>query len=342
MSVMRAQVLETAGSPLVSRQRPVPVPGPGQVLIEVAACGVCRTDLHLRDAELPAIPYPVIPGHEIVGRIRSCGPGVHDFEAGARVGVAWLGSSCGQCEACQAGSENLCSRARFTGYQIDGGYATETVADARYVFRLPDGYSDAEAAPLLCAGLIGFRCLGFCGPARRLGLYGFGAAAHLVIQLARFEERTVFAFTRPGDRAGQEFARSLGAAWAGGSDESPPTPLDAAILFAPVGSLVPRALAAVRPGGIVVLGGIHMSDLPGFPYALIWGERRLQSVAHLTRADARAFLARAPQVPIRTQVQTYPLEGANQALEDLRTGRIRGAAVLVMSRADTGGTKPVS
>ena len=342
MTVMRAQVLETAGSPLVPRERPVPAPGRGQVLIDVAACGVCRTDLHLRDAELPAIPYPIIPGHEIVGRIRACGTGVRDFEVGERVGVPWLGASCGQCEACQGGSENLCPEARFTGYQIDGGYATQTVADARYVFPMPAGYSDAEAAPLLCAGLIGFRCLGFCGSARRLGLYGFGASAHLVIQLARSEERTVFAFTRPGDQAGQAFARSLGAAWAGGSDELPPEPLDAAILFAPVGALVPRALAAVRPGGIVVLGGIHMSDLPGFPYALIWGERRLQSVAHLTRADARAFLSRAPEIPIRTRIQTYPLEEANRALEDLRAGRVRGAAVLVMPGAGAERPEPVS
>ncbi len=333
MALMQAQVLEVPRSPLVLRQRPLPVPGPGQVLIDVAACGVCRTDLHLRDAELPSIPYPLIPGHEIVGRIRSCGKGVRDREPGERVGVAWLGFSCGACEDCRAGRENLCPRARFTGYQIDGGYATQALADARYVFPLPAGYGDAEVAPLLCAGLIGFRCLGFCGPARRLGLYGFGAAAHLVIQLAQFEERTVFAFTRPGDRAGQDFARSLGAAWAGGSDESPPDLLDAVIVFAPVGGLVPQALRAVRPGGRVILGGIHMSDLPGFPYALLWGERRLQSVANLTRADAYRFLKVAPQVPIRTRVQTYPLEEANQALDDLRSGDIRGAAVLTMPGA---------
>ena len=325
---MHAMTLKCVGQPLEAAERPDPVPGPGEVLLAVQACAVCRTDLHVVDGELPDVPTPIIPGHEIVGRVLRCGGGV-SLPVGMRLGVPWLGWTCGTCTFCRSGQENLCDAARFTGYQRDGGYADRVLADARYCFPLPDAYSDAEAAPLLCAGLIGYRSLRLAGPGRRLGLYGFGAAAHIVIQLARHENRDVYAFTRPGDAPAQAFARSLGAIWAGGSDEVPPHPLDAAILFAPVGELVPRALAAVRKGGTVVCGGIHMSDIPRFPYALLWGERVLRSVANLTRADAQEFLALAPQVPIRTEIRRFALDEANTALAALRRGDLTGAAVLM-------------
>ncbi|HMM45668.1 MAG TPA: zinc-dependent alcohol dehydrogenase family protein [Candidatus Macondimonas sp.] len=320
--------LKCVGQPLEAAEQPDPVPGPGEVLLAVQACAVCRTDLHVVDGELPDVPTPIIPGHEIVGRVLRCGPGV-SLPVGMRLGVPWLGWTCGTCTFCRSGQENLCDAARFTGYQRDGGYADRVLADARYCFPLPDAYSDAEAAPLLCAGLIGYRSLRLAGLGRRLGLYGFGAAAHIVIQLARHENRDVYAFTRPGDAPAQAFARSLGAVWAGGSDEVPPHPLDAAILFAPVGELVPRALAAVRKGGTVVCGGIHMSDIPRFPYALLWGERVLRSVANLTRTDAQEFLALAPQVPIRTEIRRFALDEANAALAALRRGDLTGAAVLI-------------
>ncbi|HXF07647.1 MAG TPA: zinc-dependent alcohol dehydrogenase family protein [Candidatus Acidoferrales bacterium] len=331
---MYAMTLKCVGQPLEATERPDPLPGPGEVLLAVQACAVCRTDLHVVDGELPDIPTPIIPGHEIVGRVLRCGNGV-SLPVGMRLGVPWLGWTCGTCTFCRSGQENLCDDARFTGYQRDGGYADRVLADARYCFPLPDAYSDAEAAPLLCAGLIGYRSLRLAGPARRLGLYGFGAAAHIVIQLARHEDRDVYAFTRPGDVSAQAFARSLGAVWAGGSDEVPPHPLDAAILFAPSGELVPRALAAVRKGGTVVCGGIHMSDIPRFPYALLWGERILRSVANLTRADAQEFLALAPQVPIRTAIRCFALDEANAALAALRRGDLTGAAVLIPSGIGT-------
>ncbi len=326
---MHAMVLDGPRRPLVRRRLPVPAPGVGEVLVEIAACGVCRTDLHIVDGDLPKTRQPIVPGHEIVGRVAALGPGVDGLAIGDRVGVPWLGATCGTCPACRRGAENLCEDAHFTGYLLDGGYAGYTVARARYCFPLPGDGDDAEAAPLLCAGLIGYRSLEKAGPAASLGLYGFGAAAHIVVQVARHRGQRVHAFTRPGDREGQEFARALGAAWAGGSDTAPPEPLDAAIIFAPVGALVPRALAAVRPGGRVVCAGIHMSDIPRFPYALLWGERELVSVANLTRADGIAFLALAPAIPVRTTVQRYPLREANRALADLRAGRVRGAAVLV-------------
>jgi alcohol dehydrogenase, propanol-preferring len=322
-------VLDAPGVPLRLEDLPVREPGPGEVRVRVAACGVCRTDLHVADGELPEPTTPLVLGHEIVGRVEALGPGVTRFAPGDRVGIPWLGWTCGVCEACRSGRENLCPNARFTGYQRDGGYADAALADARYVFALPDGYSDAEAAPLLCAGLIGYRSWAPVREARRLGIYGFGAAAHIVVQLARHAGQRVFAFTRPGDAEARAFARSLGAEWAGASGEAPPEPLDAAILFAPVGALVPAALAAVAPGGTVVCAGIHMSDIPSFPYALLWGERAVRSVANLTRADGDAFLALAPLVPVRTEVQTFPLEQANEALAALRDGRVRGAAVLV-------------
>lgn len=323
-------VLERPGEPLVLRRRAIPVVQAGQVLIEVTACGVCRTDLHLLDAELPDIHYPVVPGHQVVGRLLFAGSGVDGLSSGQRVGVPWLGSTCGHCGYCDSGQENLCDEARFTGYQIDGGYATHCVADARFVFPLPDGYSDLEVAPLLCAGLIGYRSLRLCGDAKSIGFYGFGAAAHILTQVAAVQSRKIFAFTRPGDAAAQAFAMSLGAAWAGSSDQAPPQLLDAAIIFAAAGELVPTALRAVRKGGTVVCGGIHMSDIPAFPYSILWGERCVRSVANLTRADAREFLALAPKVPVRTQVSAYPLEQANQALNDLRAGRLQGAAVLTV------------
>jgi propanol-preferring alcohol dehydrogenase len=321
--------LEAPRRALVEVRTPDPEPGPGEVLLEVAACGVCRTDLHVADGDLPPVRSPVIPGHEIVGRVLRTGPGARRFRPGDRVGVPWLGWTCGACEACRSGRENLCDRARFTGWHVDGGYADRAVADERYAFPLPAAYGDAEAAPLLCAGLIGYRSWAPVRGAARLGLYGFGAAAHIVAQMARHAGQEVFAFVRPGDREARAFALDLGAAWAGGSDEAPPRPLDAAILFAPVGALVPAALRQVAKGGTVVCAGIHMSDIPTFPYALLWGERTVRSVANLTRRDGDDFLALAPRVPVRTEVVTYPLSRANEALDDLRLGRLRGAAVLV-------------
>ena len=327
--VMRAMVLtRPAGRTLVLETRAVPAPAPGQLVIRVRACGVCRTDLHVVDGELPHPAMPIVPGHEIVGRVEAVGDGA-DFRVGDRVGVPWLGSSCGECEFCTSGRENLCERARFTGYQIDGGYADVVVADQRFVFRIPDRYGDVEAAPLLCAGLIGYRSYRFVGSARRIGLYGFGAAAHIIAQVAVAEGREVYAFTSPGDIAAQGFARELGAAWAGASNEAPPARLDAAIIFAPVGPLVPEALSRVAPGGVVVCAGIHMSDIPGFPYRLLWGERQVRSVANLTRRDGAEFFQLVDRVPIRTRTQIYPLEHANDALADLRGGRLEGAAVLV-------------
>lgn len=324
-----AMQLDAPGRPLRRVERPLPDPGPGQVLVRVTACGVCRTDLHVVDGELPDIRLPIVPGHEIVGRVAAVGAGVTSLKVGARVGIPWLAQTCGECAYCRGGRENLCDSARFTGYQVDGGYAEYTLADVRYCFPLPGIGDDAQAAPLLCAGLIGHRALGMAGDAARLGLYGFGAAAHIVAQVARWQGRRVYAFTRPGDTTAQDFARSLGACWAGDSDANPPEPLDAAILFAPVGALVPQALRHVRKGGTVVCGGIHMSDIPSFPYALLWGERQLRSVANLTRRDGEDFLALAPKVPVRTHVVTFPLEAANEALARLRAGRLNGAAVLI-------------
>jgi propanol-preferring alcohol dehydrogenase len=318
-----------AGGRLEPVERPVPEPGPGEVVVRVAACGVCRTDLHVVDRELPEVAEGIVPGHEVVGRVAALGAEVQGLAPGQRIGIPWLGHTCGRCRYCPSGRENLCDAPEFTGYTRDGGYAEFVCADARYCFALPEGYGDAEAAPLLCAGLIGHRSLKLAGDAESLGIYGFGAAAHIVAQVARFQGRRVMAFTRPGDRAAQEFARGLGAEWAGGSDAAPPVPLDAAIIFAPVGALVPAALAAVRKGGVVVCGGIHMSDVPGFPYSLLWGERVVRSVANLTRADAAEFLALAPRVPVRCTVETLPLAEANAALERLRAGQLTGAAVLV-------------
>ncbi len=326
---MEAMILAEAGTPLRWTQRPDPVPGPGEIRLRVAACGVCRTDLHVVDGELPDVPLPVIPGHEIVGRIDALGPGVDGLRVGERVGVPWLGHTCGVCPYCADGHENLCDRPQFTGYTRDGGYATAVVADARYAFPLGDDGDDVALAPLLCAGLIGWRSLVIAGAGRRLGLYGFGAAAHIVAQVAAWQGRQVFAFTRPGDHASQAFARRLGAAWAGGGDETPPEPLDAAILFAPVGALVPLALQAVRKGGRVVCAGIHMSDIPALPYRLLWHERQLVSVANLTRQDGLDFLALAPRIGLATRTTTYALRDANRALDDLRAGRFEGAAVLV-------------
>jgi propanol-preferring alcohol dehydrogenase len=330
---MRAMLLEKPRHPLREAELPLPRPGPGQILLRVHACGVCRTDLHVVDGELTDPKLPLVPGHEIVGSVVEKGEGVERFAVGQRVGVPWLGWTCGVCRYCRAGRENLCDRARFTGYQIDGGYAEYTVADQGYVFALPADYGDAEAAPLLCAGLIGYRSLVMAGAGRRLGLYGFGAAAHIIAQVARHQGRELYAFTKPGDVEGQQFARSLGAVWAGGSDQRPPEELDAAILFAPVGALVPAALAMVAKGGTVVCAGIHMSDIPAFPYRLLWGERTVRSVANLTRRDGEEFLALAPQVPVRTAVETFPLAEANEALGRLRAGRIRGAAVLLPGHA---------
>ncbi len=310
---------------------PVPRPGPGQVLARVHACGVCRTDLHLLDGEVDIPHPPIVPGHQVVATVTEHGEGSASDElpaVGARIGIPWLGWTDGVCHYCRSGRENLCDRARFTGRDIDGGYAEWVVADGRYAFVLPEGYHDLEVAPLLCAGLIGYRALGLAGDGERLGLYGFGASAHIIAQVARHQGRTVFAFTRPGDAATQSFARGLGASWAGGSDEAPPEPLDAAIIFAAAGELVPAALRVTAKGGVVVCAGIHMSDIPSFPYEILWGERVVRSVANLTRDDAREFLALAPQVPVRTEVHRYPLEAAGQALEDLRAGRFEGAAVI--------------
>ena len=331
-------VLEAVGKKLKATELPVPEPEADQILLKVLACGVCRTDLHIVDGELDQPKLPLVLGHEIVGRVAALGPGVKGFEVGMRVGVPWLGFTDGTCPYCVSGRENLCDDPRFTGYQINGGYAAYTVADARYCFKLPDGYSDAEAAPLLCAGLIGYRCLKMADDAltgdpiagtKRLGIYGFGAAAHIVAQVAQAQGCEIYAFTSPGDTKAQDFARELGAVWAGGSDEAPPETLDAAIIFAPVGPLVPAALRAVRKGGVVVCGGIHMSDIPSFPYDILWEERVVRSVANLTRDDAREFLALAPTVPVKTTVVPMKLSQANEALNALRQGTLTGAAVLL-------------
>jgi alcohol dehydrogenase, propanol-preferring len=321
-------VLESPGEQLRLEELPDPAPGEGQVLIEVDACGICRTDLHLVDGELPDPKLPLVPGHQIVGSVREAGPGAERFAPGDRVGVPWLGWTCGVCRYCRSGRENLCDRARFTGYQLDGGYAELAVADERFCFPAPGGYPDLQAAPLLCAGLIGYRALRLTGGGERLGLYGFGASAHIVSQVAVHQGRRVFAFTREGDEETQAFARELGAEWAGAAGGGPPTELDAAIIFAPVGELVPEALRAIGKGGSVVCAGIHMSEIPAFAYEILWGERILRSVANLTRLDGEEFLRLAPVVPVRTEVQSYALEQANVALEDLRGGRVRGAAVL--------------
>jgi alcohol dehydrogenase, propanol-preferring len=328
MPVMRAMQLDQPRTPLVLRERPLPLPGAGEIRLAVEACGVCRTDLHVVDGELTHPKLPIVPGHEIVGRVEALGAGIAGFAIGQRIGVPWLGWTCGHCPYCLAGRENLCDTPLFTGYTRDGGYASHAVADANYCFPLPEG--DAAAlAPLLCAGLIGWRSYRLAGEGAALGLYGFGGAAHILAQVAVSQGRRVHAFTRGGDAAAQDFARSLGAVWAGGSDEMPPEPLDAAIIFAPVGALVPLALKAVKKGGRVVCGGIHMSDIPRFPYALLWEERELRSVANLTRADAHEFLPLAPRAGVRTQVTRYPLSEANAALGDLREGRLQGAAVLI-------------
>ncbi len=321
-------VLRRAGERLAMEERPDPEPGPGQIRVRIEACGVCRTDLHVVDGELPDIKLPIVPGHEIVGRIEAAGEGV-TLPLGARVGVAWLGRACGHCPYCVSAHENLCDTPLFTGYTRDGGFATHTIADAAFAFPLAEDLDPVATAPLLCAGLIGWRSLKAAGEGNAVGIYGFGAAAHIIAQVCRWQGRRVFAFTRPGDTEGQRFARSFGAEWAGGSDETPPAPLDAAILFAPVGALVPEALAAVRKGGRVVCGGIHMSDIPSFPYRLLWEERSVVSVANLTRADGREFLALAPRAGVRTTTTPYPLDKANEALDDLRSGRLEGAAVIV-------------
>jgi alcohol dehydrogenase, propanol-preferring len=326
---MHAQLLTAARRPLVAAELPAPHPGPEQLLIAVRACAVCRTDLHVVDGDLGDPKLPLIPGHEIIGTVVEKGEAAERFAIGDRVGVPWLGWTCGICEYCRGGQENLCDRARFTGYQIDGGYAELTVADERYCFAIDPHYGDVEAAPLMCAGLIGYRTLRMAGDARLVGIYGFGAAAHIVAQVARHQGRRFFAFTRPGDVAAQDFARSLGAEWAGDSTTTPPEPLDVALIFAPVGALVPAALAATRKGGGVVCGGIHMSDIPSFPYRILWEERAVRSVANLTRRDAEEFLALAPKAGVRTETVTYPLAEANRALADLRRGALQGAAVLV-------------
>jgi len=321
--------LHGAGEPLVADEMPVPEIRNGQLLVRVNACAVCRTDLHIVDGELSEPKLPLVPGHEIVGRVEEIGSGVHNFRVGDRVGIPWLGWTCGECEYCVSGRENLCERARFTGYTIDGGYAEFTVVDARFAFHLPDVFDEVSSAPLLCAGLIGYRSLRKAGEPKRLGIYGFGAAAHIVAQVSRFEGREIFAFTRQGDNGAQEFARGLGAIWAGGSDETPPEQLDAAIIFAPIGSLVPDALRALKRGGTVVCGGIHMSDIPSFPYRDLWHERTITSVANLTRRDGEEFLELAAKIPVRTETHRFPLEEANEALAALREGKFSGAAVLV-------------
>jgi len=327
---MKAMRLHAAREPLRAEETAAPEPGAGEVLLRVRACGVCRTDLHIVDGELEGGVHPIVPGHEIVAEVVAQGRGASRWAIGARVGVPWLGLACGACDFCRAGRENLCERARFTGFHRDGGYAEYTVADERFCFAIPDRYDDAHAAPLLCAGLIGYRAYAMAGEARRIGLYGFGAAAHLIAQVALHEGREVFAFTRAGDTASQAFARKLGCQWAGDSSSAPPEPLDAALLFAPVGALVPVALAAVRKAGVVVCAGIHMSDIPTFPYELLWGERIVRSVANLTRRDGEEFLALAPQVPVRTQVTTFALEAANDAIEHVRRGEAHGSAVLLI------------
>jgi propanol-preferring alcohol dehydrogenase len=327
---MRAMVLKQQRRPMVLEELPAPEPGPGQVLVHVHACGICRTDLHVVDGDLTEPELPLVPGHQIVGRVAALGPGTSGVERGQRVGIPWLGWTCGFCSYCADGQENLCDGARFTGYQINGGFAEQTVADQRYCFPIPEGYPDLQAAPLLCAGLIGYRSYRMTGEARRLGFYGFGAAAHILIQVARHQGREVYAFTREGDTSSQRFAIDLGAVWAGDSASAPPEPLDAAIIFAPVGPLVPASLRAVRKGGVVVCAGIYMSEIPAFPYDILWEERVVRSVANLTRRDGEEFLALAPEVPVRTEVTPYPLEQANQALDDLRAGRFDGAAVIVV------------
>jgi alcohol dehydrogenase, propanol-preferring len=329
---MRAMVLQKTQEPLRLTEMPIPQPGPTQVQIQIRACAVCRTDLHVIDGELTRPKLPLIPGHEIVGIVTALGNEVEHFKIRDRVGVPWLGWTCGVCQFCKSGRENLCERALFTGYNVDGGYAEYTVADHRFCFRIPALYSDAEAAPLLCAGLIGYRSLLKTGEAHRIGIYGFGAAAHIITQVAASQGRSIYAFTRSGDSAGQAFAKSLGAVWAGASESAPPEKLDAAIIFAPAGQLVPLALKALNKGGIVVCGGIHMSDIPAFPYELLWEERSICSVANLTRRDGHEFFALAPRVPVRTTVETFPLSEANRAVEALRHGKIKGAAVLVSNR----------
>jgi len=336
---MRAMVLEKVGTALAFRDRPKPKAGRGQVLVRVSCCAVCRTDLHIFDGELPDPKLPLILGHQIMGRIEEIGDAVDSkienrkskFQIGNRVGIPWLGWTDGECAYCRSNRENLCDRAKFTGYDIDGGYAEFTVADARYCFHLPEDYDDVEVAPLLCAGMVGYRSYRKTGEARRLGIYGFGNAAHLIAQIAIYEKKEIFAFTRPGDKSGQESAKKLGAVWAGGSDESPPKKLDAAIIFAPVGSLVPAALRNLAKGGIVVCGGIHMSDIPSFPYVDLWQERVITSVANLTRHDGEEFLEIAPRVPVKTRIETFPLEKANAALEKFRAGKLEGTAVLVVA-----------
>jgi propanol-preferring alcohol dehydrogenase len=320
---MRAMVLDEQRAPLRAADVPEPRPGPGQVLVRVQACGVCRTDLHIVDGELTEPKLPLVPGHQIVGTVEAVGEGGGRFEPGTRVGIPWLGWTCGECRYCRSGRENLCERARFTGYDVDGGYAEMAAADERFCFPIPPGYPDLQAAPLLCAGLIGYRSLRLCGDAERIGFYGFGASAHILCQVAAYQGRRVFAFTREGDEEGQAFARQLGAEWAGPATSPPPEPLDAAIVFAPAGQLVPAALRASAPGGTVVCAGIHMSDIPSFPYEILWGERAIRSVANLTRRDGEEFMRLAPQVPVRTEVQAYPLESADAALDELRRGSSR-------------------
>jgi propanol-preferring alcohol dehydrogenase len=327
---MRAMILQQPEFRLSMSDVPMPKPNSKQVLIHISACGVCRTDLHIVDGELPNPKLPLILGHQIVGIVEKLGKEVSQFQIGDRVGVPWLGHTCNCCRYCRTHQENLCDYAQFTGYQIDGGYAEYTVADERFCFAIPANFPDLQAAPLLCAGLIGYRALRMTGDAQNLGFYGFGAAAHILVQVARYQGKEVYAFTRPGDNSGQQFARELGAVWAGGSEELPPQKLDAAIIFAPAGHLVPAALRAVVKGGVVVCAGIHMSDIPSFPYDILWGERTIRSVANLTRQDGEEFLALAPKIPITTQVESFPLEKANEALEALRNGKINGAAVLVI------------
>jgi len=331
---MRAMLFDNAGEPLRLAEVTKPAPGAGQLLLRVHACAVCRTDLHVVDGELTQPKLPLIPGHEIVGTVTELGDGVTHFRIGDRVGVPWLGWACGKCGYCQNGQENLCDLAKFTGYTLDGGYAEYHIADQRFCFLIPDSYRDAEAAPLLCAGLIGYRSLVKAGSGKRLGIYGFGAAAHIVAQVALYQQREIFAFSRPGDEEAKKFALEIGAVWAGGSNELPPAILDSAIIFAPVGALVPQALRAVGKGGIVVCGGIHMSDIPSFPYSILWEERSICSVANLTRRDGEEFMALAPKVPVRTEVETFRLEEANEALTRLRAGKIRGAAVLIIEAVD--------
>jgi propanol-preferring alcohol dehydrogenase len=334
---MRAMMFERAGEPLREVELPTPVPGPNQLLMRVHACAVCRTDLHVVDGELTQPKLPLILGHEIVGAVAELGDNVNRLKVGDRVGVPWLGWTCGECAYCKSGKENLCDHAKFTGYTLDGGYAEYAVADQRFCFPIPKSYSDAEAAPLLCGGLIGYRSLVKAGSGKRLGIYGFGAAAHIVAQVANYQQREIYAFTRPGDDEAKKFAMNLGAVWAGGSNELPPEKLDAAIVFAPAGELVPQALKAVGKGGTVVCGGIHMSEIPAFPYSILWEERSICSVANLTRRDGEELMALAPKVPVRTEVETFPLEEANAALSRLRTGKINGAAVLL---THSEGTRP--